>query len=80
MNRAEGQIRGIREMIQHRRYCVDILIQMRAALAALRNIELEIFKSHIQQCIHEAMQTQNSREVNRKIEELTQLLIRRTVI
>ena len=80
LNRAEGQLRGIQEMIRSRRYCVDILVQMRAAMAALRNVELEIFESHIRHCVRESMETRNLDEANSKIEELTELLIRRTTI
>jgi DNA-binding FrmR family transcriptional regulator len=80
LNRMEGQIRGIQEMIRSRRYCVDILIQMRAATAALRNVELEIFQSHIRHCVQESMRNKNPKEANKKIEELTELLIRRTTI
>ena len=80
LSRDEGQIRGIQEVIRSRRYCVDILIQMRAAMAALRSVELDVFQSHIKQCVRETMKTKNSKAAEKKIEELTELLVRRTVI
>ena len=44
LNRVRGQIDGIEKMIDERRYCPDILIQLRAASKALESIEAEICK------------------------------------
>lgn len=80
LNRIEGQIRGISEMVSSERYCVDILIQVRAALAALRGVEMEIFQKHMKSCVHEAMTSKDTAAAEKKIEELVQLLIKRTTI
>lgn len=51
LNRIEGQIRGIRRMVQEPRMCLEILQQLAAAEAALNRIRLAVFKHHIDVCI-----------------------------
>ena len=51
LNRIEGQIRGIRRMVQEPRLCVDILQQLAAAEAALNRISLAIFRYHVDNCV-----------------------------
>jgi DNA-binding FrmR family transcriptional regulator len=51
LNRVEGQVRGIRRMVQEPRLCVEILQQLAAAEAALNRISLAIFKFHVEICV-----------------------------
>jgi CsoR family transcriptional regulator, copper-sensing transcriptional repressor len=51
LNRIEGQVRGIRRMVQEPRLCVEILQQLAAAEAALNRISLAIFKFHVDTCV-----------------------------
>jgi len=51
LNRIEGQVRGIRRMVQEPRLCVEILQQLAAAEAALNRISLAIFKFHVDNCV-----------------------------
>jgi DNA-binding FrmR family transcriptional regulator len=51
LNRIEGQIRGIRRMVQEPRQCVEILQQLSAAEAALNRISLAVFKFHVEKCV-----------------------------
>lgn len=80
LNRAMGQINGVQKMISERRYCVDILIQLRAAIAALRNVEMDIFESHTQSCLVNALNSKDHRDAETKIKELMELLRRRSII
>ncbi len=77
LNRIEGQIKGIKRMIENRRYCVDILTQMKAAKAALHKVEQEVLKKHMQHCLKHALETQNESEIQEKIDELMLLLSKR---
>jgi DNA-binding FrmR family transcriptional regulator len=54
LNRAEGQLRGIRRMIETPRPCVEILQQLSAAEAALGRISHSVFKFHVEHCVPEA--------------------------
>jgi DNA-binding FrmR family transcriptional regulator len=78
LSRVQGQIAGIEKMISDGRYCVDILIQFRAAMAALRAIEVEVFERHLAHCVSSALLSQDKGEVQQKVKELTGLLSRRT--
>ncbi len=49
--RVEGQIGGLRKMVQEDRYCIDILTQLAAARSALDQIGAELAASHVQTCI-----------------------------
>lgn len=51
LNRIEGQIRGIKNMVEEERYCVDILNQVSAVQAALNSFNKELLANHIQSCV-----------------------------
>ena len=75
LNKIEGQVRGIKKMIEEERYCVDILSQMKAIQSALRKVEMNILENHLRHCLKEAlMQSDQSEEIQEKINEITTLL------
>lgn len=51
LNRMEGQIRGIRKMVEKDEYCADILIQSAAVNAAVNAFNKELLASHIRGCV-----------------------------
>ena len=51
LNRVEGQIRGIRGMVERSAYCTDILAQVAAANAALNAFSKELLAEHIRTCV-----------------------------
>ena len=51
LNRIEGQIRGIRGMVEKDAYCTDILTQVAAANAALNSFNKVLLASHIRSCV-----------------------------
>ena len=51
LNRIEGQIRGIKGMIERNAYCTDILMQSSAASAALGSFNKELLANHIRSCV-----------------------------
>ena len=51
LNRMEGQIRGIRGMVEKNAYCTDILMQVSAVSAALNAFNKEILANHIKTCV-----------------------------
>ena len=70
LQRIEGQVRGIARMINEERYCIDILTQVRAAKAALKKVENEILKDHIEFCVENAIASGKSNEQRKKFAEL----------
>ena len=51
LSRIEGQIRGIRGMVERSAYCADILTQVAAASAALNGFTKELLANHIKSCV-----------------------------
>lgn len=51
LNRIEGQVRGIRGMLEKDSYCADILIQVSAVSAALAGFNKELLAEHIRTCV-----------------------------
>ena len=75
LNRIEGQIRGIRRMVQEPRLCIDILQQLAAAEAALNRISLAIFRYHVDSCVAEGV-TQGEAERRKQLNELIDIFDR----
>ena len=51
LNRIEGQIRGIRRMVERDAYCTDILVQVSAVNAALNSFNKVLLANHIKTCV-----------------------------
>lgn len=51
LNRIEGQVRGVRNMVEENRYCVDILTQVSAISSALNSFNKVLLAEHIKSCV-----------------------------
>lgn len=71
--RIEGQVRGIKGMVVEGRYCVDILIQIRAVHAALRRVERNILESYLETCVQRTFSDGSTAERETKIREILSL-------
>ncbi|OUQ12219.1 CsoR family transcriptional regulator [Lachnoclostridium sp. An14] len=56
LNRIEGQIRGIKNMVEEERYCIDILNQVSAVQAALNSFNRILLTDHIHSCVVERVE------------------------
>ncbi len=72
--RIEGQIRGLRGMVEKDAYCVDILTQASAASAALGSFNKELLEAHIRTCVTEDIQKNKSEKTDELVEILGKLL------
>ena len=70
LSRIEGQVRGIRGMLEKEAYCVDILVQVAAANAALNSFSRELLAQHIGSCVANDLRAGS----DEKLEELLRLL------
>ena len=77
LKRIEGQVRGISRMIDEDRYCIDVLTQIRAIRAALRGVEDEVLKDHVEHCVEGAIASGNGDDQRRKVQELLTVLTQR---
>lgn len=62
ISRIEGQLRGIRTMVEQHRACHDIVKQIAAANGALRGLGLAVLEHHLEDCVDDAMQGRIGRE------------------
>lgn len=74
INRAIGQLDGVKRMIEDERYCVEILQQLKAVHSAIKTIERNILKKHMQMCLLDAAKSQNEEDIVNKIEELQNII------
>lgn len=74
LSRIEGQIRGLRGMLEKDAYCPDILRQVSAASAALDAFSRELLSSHIRSCVVEDIRGGREETVEELIETLQALL------
>ena len=54
LNRVEGQVRGVKRMVEEERYCIDVLTQISAAQAALDKVALGLLDEHARHCVVQA--------------------------
>lgn len=64
LKRIEGQVRGVREMVEQDRYCVDILTQVSAIQSALNSFSKVLLSSHIKTCVVEDIRAGNEEVVD----------------
>ena len=69
LKRAEGQVRGLQQMIEDERYCIDILTQVSATRAALDGVALEVLRDHVLHCVREGSE-EKAAEVTDAVERL----------
>lgn len=74
LTKIEGQMKGVIKMIEDERYCVDILTQLRSMQSALRSVEREIVRSHIETCVKDAVESKSSRDLKEHLKEISNLL------
>ena len=73
LRRIEGQVRGLAQMIEDDRYCIDILHQIQAVKAALGKVESQVLKDHASHCVAEAIASGDEKDQQAKFGELIDL-------
>ncbi|MBU1262363.1 metal-sensitive transcriptional regulator [bacterium] len=76
LRKIEGQVRGVQKMIEEKRYCVDILTQIRSIVGALYRVEGEILKRHLEGCVVGAFKGESEAEKQKKIDEVIEIISR----
>ena len=74
LNRIEGQIRGIRGMVEKNAYCTDILVQVAAANAALNSFNKVLLANHIKTCVTNDIREGKEETVDELVEVLQKLM------
>ncbi len=55
LRRVEGQVRGIAQMVEDDRYCIDVLTQVSAATKGLQGVAVGLFDDHLRHCVADAV-------------------------
>ena len=76
LSRIEGQVRGVARMVEEDRYCLDILTQLHAVRAAVKRVETELLKEHLEHCVTGAMVSGDEADRREKAAELITLMDR----
>ena len=74
--RIEGQIRGLAQMVEQDRYCLDVVAQVRAARSALAKIEQMVLADHLGSCVEQAIVSGDPDEQRKKVAELIEVFSR----
>ena len=74
LNRMEGQIRGIRGMVEKNAYCTDILTQVEAAKAALNSFNKVLLSNHIRDCVTRDIKAGKEETVDELVKTLQKLM------
>lgn len=74
LKRIEGQIRGIRGMVENNVYCTDIIVQAAAANAALNSFSREILGVHIKTCVTDDIRAGKDETVDELLDVLQKLM------
>ena len=74
LNRIEGQIRGIRGMVERDAYCTDILTQVAAANAALNAFTKELLAEHIKTCVAQDIRAGKDETIDELVATLQKLM------
>jgi DNA-binding FrmR family transcriptional regulator len=75
LRRVEGQVRGIQQMVEADRYCVDVLTQIPAVTKALQSVAVALLDDHLRHCVADAVAA-GGPEADRKLTEATQAIER----
>mgnify|MGYP002562525171 CR=1 FL=1 len=74
LNRIEGQIRGIKNMVENDVYCTDIIIQVAAANAALNSFNKVLLANHIKTCVADDIRAGGEETVDELVKLLQKLM------
>ena len=74
LNRIEGQVRGIRGMVEKDIYCADILVQVAAVNSALNGFSKELLAQHVRTCVADDLRAGSEEKLDELIKLLPKLM------
>jgi CsoR family transcriptional regulator, copper-sensing transcriptional repressor len=69
LSRIEGQVRGVRAMVEDEAYCIDVITQLSAVTSALDGVALKLLEDHTTHCVRGAVERDGS-EADEKLDEV----------
>ena len=74
LNRIEGQVRGVKGMVENDAYCVDILTQVSAITSALNSFNKVLLANHIKTCVSDDIRAGREEKVDELVVTLQKLM------
>jgi DNA-binding FrmR family transcriptional regulator len=74
LSRIKGQVEGIERMIVDRRYCPEIVMQIKAIRSALKSLELTVIEGHLKHCVKQAIDSRDPFVAQEKVDEILELI------
>ncbi len=74
LNRIEGQVRGIKHMLEENAYCTDVLVQSSAVTAAVNAFNKELLANHIKTCVAEDIRAGKNETIDELVATLQKLM------
>ena len=71
LNRIEGQVKGLKRLVEEDRYCVDVLVQLAAIRSAVSAVGHSLLDTHVRGCVATALQ---SGDGERAVTELLEVI------
>ena len=78
LNRIEGQVRGIREMVEEDRRCIEILQQISSAYEALRGVSRLMAQNYLETCATDGIRSNDNARVDETYQELLDIMYKFT--
>ena len=73
MNYLSGHLEGVKKMLREDKYCIDIIKQNEAVIAAIKKLNQMILENHLNTCVTEAIKGKSEKERKNKIKELLEI-------
>ena len=75
LRRVEGQVRGVAQMVDDDRYCIDVLTQISAATKARQSVAVNLLDDHLRHCVADAV-AEGGKAADAKLDEATAAVAR----
>jgi DNA-binding FrmR family transcriptional regulator len=74
LSRIEGQVKGLRRLVEEDTYCVDVMTQISSIHEALRGVGKVLMRNHLQHCVTDALREGDSAKAERTYQEMMDLI------
>ena len=74
LGRIEGQIKGLRRLVEEDTYCVDVMTQISSVHEALRGAGKVLMRNHLQHCVTDALRDGDAAKAERTYQEMMDLI------
>ena len=69
----EGHLKGVIRMVEEDAYCIDVIRQIQAVDAALNKVSAQILENHLNSCVIDAIKSDNPKEREKVLKEITEV-------